>query len=148
MPEISRHSPRTIPELVSSREAFSGIFVTVNGVSLGTFFVKLTAKALQQKDNSCGYNWQISKHTQARHQEEPSLPKESQQFKRNHSHVFCSSTGNKINQRFNVLNFSSPCFVVRPKETTEEGAIGGEKDPSTSQEEGKKYVIMYTCVFM
>lgn len=49
----------------------------------------------------------------------------------------------KKNQRFNVINFSAPCFVVHPKETTEEGAIGGGNDPSTSQEEGKKYVIMY-----
>jgi len=40
------------------------------------------------------------------------------------------------------IKFSSPCFVVRPKEATEEGAVGGEKEPTTSQEEGKKCVIM------
>lgn len=40
------------------------------------------------------------------------------------------------------IKFSSPCFVVRPKKATEEGAVGGEKEPSTSQEEGKKCVIM------
>ncbi len=40
--------------------------------------------------------------------------------------------------RFNVMNFSEFKFVVRPNETTEEGAIGGEKDPSTSQEGGEQ----------
>lgn len=58
-------------------------------------------------------------------------------------YVSCSSTGNKIYMRFNVMNFSESKFVVRPNETTEEGAIGGEKDPSTSQEGGKQYLIMY-----
>ncbi len=28
---------------------------------------------------------------------------------------------------------------MRPNETTEEGAIGGEKDPTTSQEGGKQF---------
>lgn len=49
-------------------------------------------------------------------------------------------TGNEINQRFIVIRayrILTPFFVVRPGETTVEGAIAGEKDPSTSQEEGK-----------
>ena len=66
--------------------------------------------------------------------------------------MFCCSTENKVNQRFNVLRpykISCPCFVVRPIQTTEEGAIGGEKNPaSASQEESKKCVIIYTWVFM
>ena len=71
---------------------------------------------------------------------------------KNHSHVFYFSTGNKINQCFNVtraFKIFISLFAVRPKETTEEGAVGGEKDPSTSQLEGtcKKCVIIYTRVF-
>ena len=71
--------------------------------------------------------------------------------KKNLSHVFCCPTEIKVNQCFSVLRaykIFTPCFVVPPKETSEEGAIGGEKDPSMSQEEGKKFVIVRTCVFM
>lgn len=55
-----------------------------------------------------------------------------------------------MNQCFNVIRafkLSILLFIVRPKETTEEGAVGGEKDPSTSQLEGKKCVIMYARAF-
>jgi len=67
--------------------------------------------------------------------------------------VFYFSTGNKINQFFNVKHVRAfrifiSLFAVRPKESTEEGVVGGEKDPSTSQLEGKKCAIIYTCVFM
>lgn len=47
-----------------------------------------------------------------------------------------------------LVKFSCPRFAVRPNQTTEEGAVGGEKDPSTSQEESKKCMIMYTPAFM